>query len=365
MNETYFLALRQKYYFIDYSTYTSEALKLLTVISRLYQKIGKTLLLEDIVYARRPDLKNNDKKAKPIFIPKGEKKTAPKYTRKDPTPVFLSTARSIAILRNSGLLICSDLTSTSPTETLTIQAIPEVTSAKVNIYNSDFAPIPGTKQQLTDNMESIYKNLYTIDYPALLTPNNDLSYSEQVLALIPQLEELWSAKYQLMKNSSHHIIRYPTDTSRSEQFDYYNLFDFVGFDEDTGLLSDSFVEERAVCNYGFSSRNKAKRSHNDSRMRTQERRFWSDKQTDRGHFLAHAIGGNIYSNIFPQKRAINQGRSARGKLYRKMEAFLAKNPGTFCFARPIYFDFSNRPYLLEFGYLNHDYQWIIETFDNV
>ncbi len=100
-------------------------------------------------------------------------------------------------------------------------------------------------------------------------------------------------------------------------------------------------------------------------MRYDNTRKWTDKQTDLGHYFAHAVGGNIYTNIFPQKREINQGKSEKGKVYREMERYIAKNDGIFFFSRPIYFDFSYRPYILEFGYLTKDFKWKVEYFENV
>jgi len=50
---------------------------------------------------------------------------------------------------------------------------------------------------------------------------------------------------------------------------------------------------------------------------------------------------------------------------RKLEKFLKKKFGLFCFARAIYFDFSNLPFIIEFGYITKDYQINIEYFKNV
>jgi hypothetical protein len=86
---------------------------------------------------------------------------------------------------------------------------------------------------------------------------------------------------------------------------------------------------------------------------------------DKGHFMANATGGPLEINLFPQKRAINRGWSEDGKLYRAMEKFVAGNPGTFVFSRPVYKDFSLRPVGLEFGYLSLDGNFEVNYFPNI
>ncbi len=65
---------------------------------------------------------------------------------------------------------------------------------------------------------------------------------------------------------------------------------------------------------------------------------------DRGHLFAHTMGGGLDINLFPQAARVN-----RGGLWRHMERYCARNPGTFCFIRPIYTDESWRPSRLEYG----------------
>ncbi|MBS1874010.1 MAG: hypothetical protein JSU00_12415 [Acidobacteria bacterium] len=62
---------------------------------------------------------------------------------------------------------------------------------------------------------------------------------------------------------------------------------------------------------------------------------------DKGHFVAHSIGGRIDGfeiNIFSQQRHVSRGWSEQGQMYRQMERYCAANPGTFCFTRPFYKD---------------------------
>lgn len=85
---------------------------------------------------------------------------------------------------------------------------------------------------------------------------------------------------------------------------------------------------------------------------------------DRGHFLGHASGGALDINLFPQSTSLNRGRSVEGKRFRKMEEFVAKNPGTFFFHRARYQDETWFPTHLEYGVLKEDRVWWVERFDN-
>ncbi|MGC4102326.1 DNA/RNA non-specific endonuclease [Ferruginibacter sp.] len=85
---------------------------------------------------------------------------------------------------------------------------------------------------------------------------------------------------------------------------------------------------------------------------------------DKGHFIAHGLGGPIDVNLFPQRRDINRGWSEKGKLYRQMEKFIAANQGTFVFSRPLYTDLSFCPTALEFGYCDKALNFTVNEFPN-
>lgn len=83
--------------------------------------------------------------------------------------------------------------------------------------------------------------------------------------------------------------------------------------------------------------------------------------------MAHSLGGavdGIEANVFVQRRDLNRGWSASGKLFREMEKYCAVHPGTFCFNRPFYRDNSARPAFLEFGVLKNNNELWVERFDN-
>lgn len=86
---------------------------------------------------------------------------------------------------------------------------------------------------------------------------------------------------------------------------------------------------------------------------------------DRGHFLSHCQGGGMDVNFFPQKKEINRGWSAAGKIYRKMERFCSKNHGIICFSRPLY-EANNitwDPEQIEYGIIDHA-QFRVVVFPN-
>jgi len=85
---------------------------------------------------------------------------------------------------------------------------------------------------------------------------------------------------------------------------------------------------------------------------------------DRGHFLGHASGGRMDINLFPQRRELNRGWSVEGRQFRNMERYVAANPGTFFYHRPIYRDATWIPHALEYGVLQDNRDWWVETFTN-
>ncbi len=96
------------------------------------------------------------------------------------------------------------------------------------------------------------------------------------------------------------------------------------------------------------------------------RRVLGDKAflADRGHFLGHASGGELDINLFPQRRELNRGWSAEGKLFRRMEHYVAEHLGSFFYHRPDYDDDTWIPLCLEYGILLPDTSWWAARFRN-
>ena len=85
---------------------------------------------------------------------------------------------------------------------------------------------------------------------------------------------------------------------------------------------------------------------------------------NKGHFIAHAMGGPIDINLFPQIAHVNLGRSTEGKMFRSMEKYITSHPGTFVFSRPVYGDFSECPIALEYGYCEANMEMVYKIFPN-
>lgn len=139
---------------------------------------------------------------------------------------------------------------------------------------------------------------------------------------------------------------------------------------DLSVLLFDLTLERVVIAYGLSQ--PPAKARDTSRMRgfpdvgrSFAARLRPDAPAaDKGHFLAHAAGGELDINLFPQRRDLNRGWSADGKLYRRMERRIAERPGTFHFNRPLYGDASWVPMWLEVGVLVDDREWWVERFAN-
>jgi hypothetical protein len=57
---------------------------------------------------------------------------------------------------------------------------------------------------------------------------------------------------------------------------------------------------------------------------------------ERGHLIARASGGPLDINLYPQAWQVNQGRSADGTEFRRLERLAARNPGCLQFSRLIW-----------------------------
>jgi hypothetical protein len=152
----------------------------------------------------------------------------------------------------------------------------------------------------------------------------------------------------------------------------YNAFEYI-YDHFPELQpnaisqSDARIEPRLVGVLGCSAPQKRKRD--DYRLKgwvgPTEKLF--GRLWDKGHFMAHSLGGAVDGteiNVFIQKRSLNRGWSAAGKKFRQMEEYCARNPGTFCFSRPLYADQTAKPAFIEFGLLKTTNEFWVECFDN-
>ena len=78
---------------------------------------------------------------------------------------------------------------------------------------------------------------------------------------------------------------------------------------------------------------------------------WSHRGRDRGHFVAHAAGGGMDMNFFPQAAGLNRGTTRQGSVWKAMERHAIEHPGTPLFVRPVYEDVTWVPAFIDFGLL--------------
>lgn len=113
----------------------------------------------------------------------------------------------------------------------------------------------------------------------------------------------------------------------------------------------SQADDRVVAVWGWSSRPERPRDRRRLSGFLPSAGLWSGRQRDRGHLVAHAAGGGLDINLFPQGRALNRGRSEEGRRWRRIEQQAAGHPGTPLFVRPVYRDDTWVPISLDYGLL--------------
>ena len=206
--------------------------------------------------------------------------------------------------------------------------------------------------------ERLLPSRYAIDYESLMCAALAESGANLVLFLQEHLPLVWRDLYVKSVAREINFVRF-----RSGTFEY--ICDLYSQLELTGEVPyDQTVEDRVVAVLGTSAR--AEQGREASRI--QDWAAPTDEligmERDRGHFMAHCIGGGLDVNVFSQERHLNRGWSSQGKIYRQMETYCSERSGTFCFSRPIYTDGSRIPRWLEFGVLRTDQTLWVEVFDN-
>jgi hypothetical protein len=177
--------------------------------------------------------------------------------------------------------------------------------------------------------------------------------------LSTELPGLWIEEYIEMTPHQTQIVA-ATFQGFQYLFDYYSVFDADG----AMVAHSRSGEDRLVAVFGISTAPQSTRDR--SRMRgwcgATEKAF--GPAWDKGHFIAHSLGGGLAINVFQQRREVNRGWSEDGRLYRSMERYCSINLGTFCFSRPFYEDLTGCPSALEFGLLRADGSLWVEQFKN-
>jgi hypothetical protein len=199
---------------------------------------------------------------------------------------------------------------------------------------------------------------WEIDYRSLLLTADQSDFSSIARYLDETLPYLWLDVYREATPHLVNVLRVP-DNGFTYIYDFYSEFEVKGV-----VQNSPTIEDRMVGALGYSQRSVRRRDVARQRawVGPTEKRF--GKENDKGHFVAHTLGGGLELNVFIQCRAVNRGWSPKGKLYRSMEQFCLRHPGTFFFSRPFYADCTCRPSLLEFGILKADGDLWIEHFEN-
>jgi hypothetical protein len=183
-----------------------------------------------------------------------------------------------------------------------------------------------TNASTQDRYETIVRQLAGADAATLVGRLND------------ELPALWEADYLGMPGSTDNLVIVTHgDASRTTAFCRY-LFDHASEVSNAAHIA----EDRVAAVWG-TSQNVAADTRDKSRIGGFPKGP-RPTQDDRGHFFAHTMGGGLDINLFPQSSRMN-----RGGLWRRMENYCARNPGTFSFVRPIYADTSWRPAQIEYG----------------
>ena len=190
-----------------------------------------------------------------------------------------------------------------------------------------------------------------IPYTAILADFPKTQSSPLSIELISTLEDVWLNRYRKMSSHEPNVLQF-------QDHEFTFLYDQTS-------AGDSKVEDRLVVGYGYSMIQPQKRdAHRIQGLLGGRIEIPGKGVFDKGHVLAHSMGGGTDVNLYPQKPELNRGISDAGKIYRSMENYAAQNPGTFVFSRLLYSDASWLPYALEYGVLRPEYAFWVEQFQN-
>ena len=199
---------------------------------------------------------------------------------------------------------------------------------------------------------------HRIDYRRVCRSVRSSSIQELIVQLQNRLLVRWKQVYEAAASHTPNIIHVEYGT-----FDYI-CDSYSGMEALGEVAFDQRVRDRVVGVLGISlpMRRRRRSSLPDGWIEHPEEIDSCGR--DKGHLIAHAIGGGLDMNVFSQARGLNRGLSEQGKVYRLMERYCYEHPGTFCFGRPVYDDTSSVPRWLEFGLLRDDGSLWVEVFEN-
>jgi len=149
----------------------------------------------------------------------------------------------------------------------------------------------------------------------------------------------------------------------------YGTFDYIcdsysGMETLGEVAFDQRVRDRVVGVLGLSLPMRGRRRGSLPKDWVEHPEECDSSGRDKGHYIAHAIGGGLDMNVFSQARGLNRGISEQGNVDRLMERYCYDNVGTFCFSRPVYDNATSIPRWVEFGLLRNDGSLWVEIFEN-
>jgi hypothetical protein len=197
-----------------------------------------------------------------------------------------------------------------------------------------------------------------IDYARLCRSAKADTIPALITHLRKHLPMKWQQVYTATTSHAANIVRVERGT-----FEYF-CDSYSGLEALGEVAFDQRIRDRVIGVLGTSApvRRRRRGSFPNGWLELPEELDGSSR--DKGHFIAHSIGGGLDVNVFSQNRDLNRGVSEQGKIYRQMEKYCYENPGTFCFSRPIYADSTSIPRWLEFGLIKTDGSLWIEVFEN-
>lgn len=199
-----------------------------------------------------------------------------------------------------------------------------------------------------------------MDYASLLNGKNFISTKELYQFFWEEVTAVWTSEYAAAFPKHGEIT-----LQNFQGFSF--LIDHVWPWVEAEDVNKELPETRVISFFGISNTNVVAENIKRRRQGWGPTNFIFSPyggEYDKGHFIAHGFGGPVDVNLFPQRRDINRGWSEKGKVYRKMEKYVADNPGTLVFSRPIFQDLTECPYFLEYGFFDQDLKLHVETFPN-
>jgi hypothetical protein len=177
-----------------------------------------------------------------------------------------------------------------------------------------------------------------LDYPQLLA-GAPLSTDQWHSVVRARLVDPWLAAYDAATAWESEVL----------EIDQGALTFLVDAAPTTRQLTADGAETRVVAVWGRSTPPAGPRDRNRMAGFLPVPSGWSGRGLDRGHLVAHAAGGELDLNLFPQGASLNRGRSDAGRRWRSLEQHVARNPGTPLFVRLGYDGGGWTPSTIDYG----------------